>query len=217
MPALLQKVGATQQEAHALIEVDWSGKELTADDASVIAWMLRNGKLATATSLKYLPLRLNLLENCRGHDLEPAPECLLLCQRPLTLCAPCPWQCRWSRASDRRAQGHEADREDRPLAQGARRRVRHHHRELHQGEWRAQGAQVRRPPQERLLLCQRPLTLLISHRPAPCLQFGLQQPHQRRQRHVRPAQARGNPPADEDRKPQVRRHRPSVCFCVNAR
>ena len=96
MPALLQKVGATQQEAHALVEVDWSGKELTADDASVIVWMLRNGKLATATSLKYLPLRLNLLENCRGHDLEPAPECLLLCQRPLTRlmshcphCAPC--------------------------------------------------------------------------------------------------------------------------------
>ena len=85
MPALLQKVGATQQEAHALVEVDWSGKELTADDASVIVWMLRNGKLATATSLKYLPLRLNLLENCRGHDIEPAPECLLLCQRPLTL------------------------------------------------------------------------------------------------------------------------------------
>ena len=84
MPALLQKVRATQQEAHALIEVDWSRKELTADDAGVIAWMLRNGKLATATSLKYLPLRLNLLENCRGHDLEPAPECLLLCQCPLT-------------------------------------------------------------------------------------------------------------------------------------
>ena len=84
MPALLQKVGATQQEAHALVEVNWSGRELNADDAGVIVWMLRNGKLATATSLKYLPLRLNLLENCRGHDLEPAPECLLLCQRPLT-------------------------------------------------------------------------------------------------------------------------------------
>ena len=90
MPALLQKVGATQQEAHALVEVDWSGKGLTADDVSVIVWMLRNGKLATATSLKYLPLRLNLLENCRGHDLEPAPECLLLCQRALTLCTPLP-------------------------------------------------------------------------------------------------------------------------------
>ena len=85
MPALLQKVGSTQQEAHALIEVDWTGKKLTADDAGVIAWMLRNGKLATATSLKYLPLRLNLLENCRGHDIEPAPERLLLCQRPLTV------------------------------------------------------------------------------------------------------------------------------------
>jgi GGDEF domain-containing protein len=59
MPALLQKVGATQQEAHALVEVDWSGKHLTADDASVIVWMLRNGKLATATSL-----------NVDGHALQ---------------------------------------------------------------------------------------------------------------------------------------------------
>ena len=75
------------------------------------------------------------------------PKCLLSCQRPLTLTA-ClsPWQCRRTRASDRRAQGHEANRADRPLGHEARGRLRHHHRELHQGERRAQGAEVRRRP-----------------------------------------------------------------------
>ena len=37
------------------------------------------------------------------------------------------------------------------------------------------------------------------------MQFGLQQTHQRRQRHVRPAQARGNPSVDQDQEPRVRR------------
>ena len=31
------------------------------------------------------------------------PKCLLSCQRPLTLTACLSWQCRWLRASDRRA------------------------------------------------------------------------------------------------------------------
>ena len=39
----------------------------------------------------------------------------------------------------------------------------------------------------------------------PCLQFEGQQAHQHWQRHVRPAQARGNPSIDQDREPRVRR------------
>ena len=35
--------------------------------------------------------------------IEPAPECSLSCQRPLALTACLSWQCRWLRASDRRA------------------------------------------------------------------------------------------------------------------
>jgi hypothetical protein len=65
------------------------------------------------------------------------------------------WQCRRAQASDRRAQGYEADRGDLPLEQAARRRLRHHHRELHPGKRRAQGAGVLRRPSVRLSVSAR--------------------------------------------------------------
>ena len=55
MPVLLERMGTTKEEAHSLVKIDWSKEEVTLHEATVIAWMLRNEKLARVTSLRPLP------------------------------------------------------------------------------------------------------------------------------------------------------------------
>ena len=128
--------------------LDLSDNQLGPEGGAALAEGLEGNSMLE--SLKYRPLSAQ----------TSAKACSLLCQRPLTLTA-ClsPWQCGRARASDRRAQGHKADREDRPLGQGAGCCLRHHHRELHQGERRAQGAQVRRRPYRVFAFVSAPLDM----------------------------------------------------------
>ena len=76
-----------------------------------------------------------------------------------TLRLPCS-QRRRPPAADRRAQGHQAQREDRPLKEEAWRRLGHHHRELHQGQRVAEGAEVRHISTAQPTVDQAPMTLL---------------------------------------------------------
>ena len=140
-------------------KVTYEGREMTVSQApdshGHMTMMDLSGVMALTASLP----------ECGLTSLEcAAPKCLPLCQRPLTLTA-ClsPWQCGRPPASDRRAQGHKADREDRPLVPGAGRCLHHHHRELHQGERRAQNAEVRRRPIECSLLCPVPIDTPLLH------------------------------------------------------
>ena len=55
MPALLERMGTTEDEAHSLVKIDWSKKQVTPNEATVITWMLQNEKLARVTSLRPLP------------------------------------------------------------------------------------------------------------------------------------------------------------------
>lgn len=55
MPVLLERMGTTKEEAHSLVKIDWSKEKVTLHEATVIAWMLRNEKLARVTSLRPLP------------------------------------------------------------------------------------------------------------------------------------------------------------------
>ena len=55
MPALLERMGTTEDEAHSLVKIDWSQKQVTPNEATVITWMLRNEKLTRVTSLRPHP------------------------------------------------------------------------------------------------------------------------------------------------------------------